>query len=334
MFARRIEEGRIVDGHGDLLADDIFWVDSTPALLDCLEFDDELRFLDCADDAAFLAMDLEFLGREDLGDHFLERYAAHAGDDVPAALRDFYIAYRAVVRAKVDCVRVSQGGADVAAQVAAQAAAQAPAHAAAEAARHLDIATRHLDRGTVRLALVGGSPGTGKSTVARALAARVGARVISTDDVRRELRDSGVIAGDPGVLGSGLYSPANVATVYEEVCSRARRLLGDGWSVILDGTWGDPQIRARAHRVGAETHSAMVELVCSATAETAAERATTRPVGTSEATPQIAVALAGRDTGWDTAHVIDTSRAPDHALGEALDAWARPANGPPSAPDR
>ncbi len=326
LFARRIEEGRIVDGHGDLLADDIFWVDGAPALLDCLEFDDELRFLDCADDAAFLAMDLEFLGREDLGDHFLERYAAHAGDDAPPPLRDFYIAYRAAVRAKVDCVRVSQGGADTDADAA--------AHAAADAARHLDIATRHLDGGTVRLALVGGSPGTGKSTVARALAAKVGARIISTDDVRRELRDSGVIAGDPGVLGSGLYSQGNVAAVYEEVCSRARRLLGGGWSVILDGTWGDTQTRAKAHRVGAETHSAMVELVCSATVETAAERVTTRPVGTSEATPQIAVALAGRDTGWDTARVIDTSRAPEHALGAALDAWARPANGPLSARDR
>ena len=318
LFARRIEEGRIVDGHGDLLADDIFWVGGKPALLDCLEFDDQLRFLDCADDAAFLAMDLEFLGRKDLGGHFLERYAAHAADDAPAALRDFYLAYRAGVRAKVDCVRVSQGRPE----------------AAADAARHLDIATRHLRDGTVRLALVGGSPGTGKSTVARALAERVGAHVISTDDVRRELRDSGVIGGDPGVLGAGLYSPAKVATVYEAVLSRARPLLDDGQSVILDGTWRDPQTRARAHRLGAETHSAVVELVCSATAETAAERVTTRPAGTSEATPEIAVALAGRDTGWDTAHVIDTSRSPEHVLGEALDAWTRAVAGPPSAPAR
>jgi len=312
LFARRIEAGRIVDGHGDLLADDIFWVDGAPALLDCLEFDDQLRFLDCADDAAFLAMDLEFLGRTDLADHFLERYAAHAADDAPAALRNFYIAYRAGVRAKVDCVRVSQGRRE----------------AAADAARHLDIATRHLQDAAVRLALIGGSPGTGKSTVARALAARVGARVISTDDVRRELRDAGVIGGEPGVLGAGLYSPGNIATVYEAVLSRARELLGDGQSVILDGTWGDPQARARARRLGAETHSVMVELVCWATAEAAAERVTTRPAGASEATPEIAVALAGRGSGWDTALVVDTSRTPDEVLGKALDAWARSVAGP------
>ncbi len=49
-----------------------------PALLDCLEFEDELRYLD-HDDAAFLAMDLEFLGRKDLGDYFLAGYAVAFG---------------------------------------------------------------------------------------------------------------------------------------------------------------------------------------------------------------------------------------------------------------
>ena len=54
----------------DLLADDIFCLAGGPALLDCLEFDDRLRYVDVVDDAAFLAMDLEFLGRPDLGECF------------------------------------------------------------------------------------------------------------------------------------------------------------------------------------------------------------------------------------------------------------------------
>ena len=307
LFKQRIEEGLIVDGHGDLLADDIFCVQGEPALLDCLEFDDELRHVDCVDDAAFLAMDLEFLGRKDLGDHFLERYAVHSACTAPSALRHFYIAYRAVVRAKVDCVRLSQGKSE----------------AAEDAARHLAIADGHLQNGSVRLALVGGNPGTGKSTLARALAERTGAQVISTDDVRRELRASGAITGDAGVLNQGLYGPDNVAMVYQVALRRARSLLGNGHSVILDGTWRDPQMRAQAHRVASETHSMMVEFMCSATVGTAAGRITSRRPGNSEVTPEIAAAMAAQHSGWDTADRIDTSGALEDSAREALDVWRR-----------
>lgn len=305
LFMRRIEEGLIVDGHGDLLADDIFCGQDEPALLDCLEFDDNLRYVDCIDDAAFLAMDLEFLGRSDLGDHFLRRYAAHSARPAPPSLAHFYIAYRAVVRGKVDCVRLSQG----------------KAGAADDAARHLSIAVEHLEAGSVRLALVGGNPGTGKSTLARALAEQTGARVISTDDVRRELRDCGALSGESGVLDRGLYSPENVAAVYAATLARAHPLLGEGQSVILDGTWREPRMRARAHRLAAETHSALVELVCAAATDTAAGRIITRRPGSSEVTPEIAEAMAARRGGWDTAHRIDTSGTPEDAARAALGVW-------------
>jgi aminoglycoside phosphotransferase family enzyme/predicted kinase len=305
LFARRVEDACIVDGHGDLLADDIFVVGGEPVLLDCLEFDDELRYLDRIDDAAFLAMDLEFLGRKDLGDCFFDRYAAHSADAAPWSLRHFYIAYRAVVRAKVDCVRQSQGKSE----------------AAAYAARHLVIATRHLETGAIRLALVGGNPGSGKSTLARALAVHAGAQVISTDDIRQELRESGVITGEPGVLDAGLYSRDNVSAVYQECLRRARLLLGDGHSVILDGTWQDPQNRAHAHHLAEETHSAFVELMCSATNDTTADRIKTRRPGNSEVTTQIAAALASRDHGWDTANRMNTTRPLEDSLREAHDIW-------------
>ncbi|HTQ21857.1 nucleoside monophosphate kinase [Mycobacterium sp.] len=305
LLMRRIEQGCIVDGHGDLLADDIFWVDGEPALLDCLEFDDKLRYVDRIDDAAFLAMDLEFLGRKDLGDYFLERYVAHSADTVPSSLRDFYIAYRAVVRAKVDCLRESQGKSE----------------AAVDAARHLDIAFRHLENGAVRLALIGGSPGTGKSTVARALAEKVGAQLISTDDVRRELRASGAIGGDPGVLDAGLYSPDNVTTVYEAALRQAGLCLANGQSVILDGTWRDSQVRAQAYCVAKQAHSRVVQLMCSANVDAAVERVRTRQRGNSDATPEIATALAARLNDWDTAVRLDTSRPLQDSLQEAHDIW-------------
>ncbi|BAX92941.1 AAA family ATPase [Mycobacterium shigaense] len=307
LFGRRVKTGCIVDGHADLLADDIFFRNGKLAVLDCLEFDDKLRYVDRIDDAACLAMDLEFLGRKDLGDYFLQRYAEHSGDDAPSSLRNFYIAYRAVVRAKVGCVRLSQGKFDAAEGV----------------ARHLTIAAQHLEQGSVRLALVGGNPGTGKSTLAGALAERVGAQVISTDDVRHELRESQVITGESGALEAGLYSARNTRAVYDTVLGRARELLGNGQSVILDGTWRDPHLRASARQLATETLSALVELRCVATPDVAADRIATRRPGASEVTPAIAAALACRDSDWDTAHVVDTSRLLEHSAETAQEVWRR-----------
>ena len=112
LFADRCADGRIVDGHGDLIADDVFCLDDGPRALDCLEFDDKLRYVDGLDDVAFLAMDLERLGRPDLADDWLDDYVEFSGDPAPVALRHHYVAYRAFVRAKVACLRHQQGDAD------------------------------------------------------------------------------------------------------------------------------------------------------------------------------------------------------------------------------
>jgi len=301
LFAQRISDRRIVDGHADLLADDIFCLPEGPALLDCLEFDDHLRYVDGIDDAAFLAMDLEFLGRKDLADYFLDEYCWRAEDPAPPVLKDFYIAYRAVVRAKVDCVRVAQGHID----------------AAADAGRHIGIALDHLRSGTVRLVLVGGAPGTGKTTLAHALAERIGAQVISTDDVRRELRDEGIITGSTGVLNAGLYTADNVAAVYDAVLRRAEVALAGGRSVILDGTWRDPCQRERARKLAEESASALVEFTCAVSLEDASARIRERAATTSDATPAIAAALADHDGAVRDGHLIETSRPLAESVAQA-----------------
>lgn len=301
LFAQRIADRRIVDGHGDLLAADVFCLPDGPALLDCLEFDDRLRYVDGVDDAAFLAMDLEFLGRRDLAEHFIAQYGMLAGDQAPPALTDFYIAYRAVVRAKVDCIRVQQGWQE----------------ARADARRHLAIALAHLTDGAVRLIIVGGGPGTGKSTLAQSLAGEIGAHVVSTDDVRRELQRSGRIGGATGALHAGLYTAENVDIVYDELLRRARLLLDDGYTVILDGTWRNPEHRAHARRLAARCSATMLEFVCTTTLDDAKARISGRGHTSSDATAEMAAPLAVDADSWAGAHRIDTTKPIQDSIAEA-----------------
>ncbi len=188
LLAARVAEGRIVDGHGDLMAEDVFCLDDGPRILDCLEFDERLRFLDGLDDAAFLAMDLERLGVPRQAERFLHWYAEFSGDPAPPSLWHHYVAYRAFVRAKVACLRHGQG-----------------ADAAASEARELAaLALRHLRAGAVRLVLVGGPPGSGKSTLAAALADRLGYTLLSSDRVRKELAGLAPTQAARAAFGEGI----------------------------------------------------------------------------------------------------------------------------------
>ena len=108
LFEERIATGCVVDGHGDLRAEDIFVTPDGPRVLDCLDFSDELRWGDRLLDAAFLAMDLDDLGRPDLAGAFLAWQRELSGDTWPESLAHHYVAYRASVRAKVAAIKAAQ----------------------------------------------------------------------------------------------------------------------------------------------------------------------------------------------------------------------------------
>lgn len=100
VFERRIEAGRVVDGHGDLRPEHIC-VRPEPAIIDCLEFSKELRVVDPADELAFLALECERFGDARVGQWFLETYRSVTRDEPPASLLHFYRVYRAFRRATI-----------------------------------------------------------------------------------------------------------------------------------------------------------------------------------------------------------------------------------------
>lgn len=292
LFAARATAGLVVDGHGDLIAEDIFCLPDHPRVLDCLEFDDRLRRVDVLDDVAFLAMDLEHLGRADLAGRFLSLYADFSGSPMIASLVQHYIAYRAFVRAKVAAIRAEQGG----------------ANAADEARGYAEQALHHLRAGEIRLVLVGGFPGTGKTTVASALADEFGFALIGTDGVRREL-----------AAGGDRYTPAAKDAVYAEVLTRCRHALRLGEPVVADATWSDPRWRAAAEVLARETRSRLIRVECVAPVELAAARAQRRvTIGAdaSEADASVTRALAAAREPWSEAVAVDTSGPIDQALAK------------------
>jgi len=313
LFDARIRAGRVVDGHGDLLADDIFCLDDGPRILDCLDFDDTLRWLDGLDDASFLTMDLERLGAADLADRFTGWYMEYSADPAPQALRHHYVAYRAFVRAKVSCLAWDQGQ-----------------HTAGNDARMLtELALDHLRAGAVTLVIIGGAPGTGKSTLAGKLADRLGFTMLSSDRIRKEL--AGIPPERPAAAAfrAGIYTTSWTERTYAELLRRSARLLSLGESVIADASWTSSRHRAAAVATASAAAADLVPLSCSAPADLTLNRLSQRRGGVSDAGVAVARELAAAWEPWPDAITIDTSdRAPgrpdspaagsDHPVAQAL----------------
>ena len=222
-------------------------------------------------------------------------YLEFSGEPAVESLQHHYVAYRAFVRAKVSCIQAAQGSAT----------------AAAGAAAYAQLALRHLRAGEVTLLLVGGAPGTGKTTLSCGIACSRGWVVLSSDEIRNQIFDAG---GDR-------YSPGAKLAVYTELLARARRAVERGVSVVADATWGDTVVRGLAAEVAVATSSRLVEMECHAPLEVSAARAqrrlATRKDG-SEADARIARQLAATRERWPSAIAVDTAVTPRTSLEQAL----------------
>ena len=242
LFASRIRERRVRDCHGDLHLEHIHLTPRALHIYDCIEFNDRFRFVDVANDVAFLAMDLDFNGRPDLARHFAERMAAALRDDGMPRLMDFYKCYRAFVRGKVESLHSI-----------APAAPDAERDASAERARrYFRLALRYAVAGSDPLVLaVMGRIASGKSTLARALGDELGWEVFSSDRVRKEMAGFPLFERSSVAARGRLYSAALTRKTYARLFAAAEIELRAGRGVILDATFARREHRALfAKRLG------------------------------------------------------------------------------------
>lgn len=100
LFDARVLEGRIVEAHGDLRPEHIC-LEREPVIIDCLEFNREIRTLDTVSELAFLALECERLGAPLMGDRILKIYCEQTEDRPPDQLLKFYKSYHGCLRAKI-----------------------------------------------------------------------------------------------------------------------------------------------------------------------------------------------------------------------------------------
>ena len=234
--------GRVRRCHGDLHLGNICLVDGRPTLFDCIEFSDLIACIDVLYDLAFLLMDLRHRGLHRHCGVVFNRYLDLTGDDDGIRALALFLSLRASVRAHVTATAAARGvGAERERQL-------------AEARSYFDLATNLLQPQPPRLIAIGGLSGTGKSSVAAALAGELGgvagARVLRSDVVRKQL--FGVRPEQR--LPAEAYSKEVNDRVYATLEERTRRLLASETSVILDAVAARPDERAAfaalAHRAG------------------------------------------------------------------------------------
>ncbi len=238
-FDRRKADGFVRECHGDLHLNNIAVIAGEIAIFDCIDFNDELRWIDVMSEIAFTTMDLADRGRSDLAHRFVNAYLEHTGDYAGVAVFPFYLAYRALVRAKIACLRRGQ-----------LAAGDSGAALAAEYRGYVDLATRYARPSQPAIIVTHGLSGCGKTTLTHGLIERIGAIRIRTDVERKRLHGLAAQARSGSRLDEDLYAPDATERTYRRALALAEAVAMAGGVAIVDGTflqrWQRDLFRARA----------------------------------------------------------------------------------------
>lgn len=253
VFRTRIADTRIREGHGDLHAGNICLYEDRIVIYDRLEFSVALRCVDTAADLAFLTMDLRLRGYRDAAVHLTQRYAMLSGDEDPdtglEAVTPFYLTHRAVIRAMAASLR-AEG-----------AKGEAIDEAWAEATRYLALAAGL--HAPPSLIITCGLPGTGKSTVARAIAASLGADWWRADEERKRMAGFAPNERPGPSQQASLYSPEQTDRTYTRLLELAAESLNAGHAVVLDATYASQARRQAARelasKLGVPFRTALIE---------------------------------------------------------------------------
>lgn len=243
IFQKRIQQGFIRDGHGDLRTDHIYF-DNGIQIIDCIEFNDRFRYGDAALDLSFLHMDLEHLGYPEISRQIIHAYMKESHDIGIYSVIDFYAAYRAIIRLKVYCLQLKSEQECVKSVV----------------DRYIYQAYRYaIQFARPTLWLFCGLPGSGKSTLAYQIAEANQMQIFSSDRIRKQIQGGEIaITG----YGQGEYSPDRRSRVYAHLLVKAQQELKEGRSVVIDASFSLRKWREEARQLAKDLDTDIIFVYC------------------------------------------------------------------------
>jgi len=314
LIEARREAGFVRHCHGDLHLRNIVLLEDRPVLFDAIEFNPAFTETDVFYDLAFLVMDLSHRGLKGLANIVLSRYLAHTADMEGLRLLPLFLSCRAAIRGHVSALAAGK-----------VADPEAAGRQRRESAAYLGRALSAIARPRPRLIAVGGLSGSGKTTVARALAPRLdadpGAVVLRSDEIRKCL--FGIAPTDR--LGPEGYGPAAGKRVYAALRTRAAAALAAGRAVVVDAVHARAGERAALEAVAAGAGVPFEGLWLEAPAGALADRIERRRNDASDADRTVLDAQLGYDLGaigWRRVATGDGMAATLSALEKTLDLQA------------
>jgi len=222
LLGQRKARGAIRECHGDLHLANLARLASGITAFDCIEFDPALRWIDVMSEAAFLVMDLQHRGHPDLAYRFLNAYLQHTGDYQGVAVLPYYLAYRAMVRAKVAAIESAQHHEGT----------PSPEYYA-----YTELARRLGDPARGAVILTHGFSGSGKTWLSQQLVEMLPAVRVRSDVERKRLFDLSAEADSGSAVGGGIYSTQAGNRTYGRLAEVARAVAKTGYPVLVDATF-------------------------------------------------------------------------------------------------
>jgi len=308
LLDERARQGHIRHCHGDMHLANICMWKGVLMPFDCLEFNDALATTDVLYDLAFLLMDLWHRGFHAQANALYNRYMDMSEEDGGLAALQLFLSIRAAIRAHVVATQASlepdekrRRGKD------------------RKAKHYLFTARAFLQKSPPRLIAIGGLSGTGKSTLAAAIASEIGsppgARLLRTDIVRKQM--FGVLPETR--LESESYTAENSERVYALLVAKIEATLKSGWSAIVDGVFAKPPERQKIEKLAADMGVSFAGIWLNAPVDQLKERVDARRHDASDADSSVVERQAeyriGDLGGWIE---IDSHKSPDAVAASAL----------------